>query len=195
MRTILILCIFLLVAVPGAVSQESSGAKVGIGVGIEPFRLVTPSGGVYPLGVTPVAISVPIQLSGGTRIEPEIGLYRHSSEVGTSKDKSSFFRLGAGVFFPVKTSGQTIVYIGPKVGVFLSSTQTTTDEMSETDFFVALNIGGDYAISNAFHVFGEAQIYYVDFGNPKYVPAPPTTSDRSESMFFSNVVMGMRFYF
>jgi len=202
MKRILVLCVFLFAGLPFASGQEStSKSKVGLGIAIQPVSLFTTGGGVFSTAMTPVTFSIPIELEGGTRIEPEIGLYRYSSETGTvttTTRTTSFYRLGGGVLFPVMKGENTTVYLGPKVGFFFVSDEVksnSTTKTSETDFFVSLNVGGDHAVSASFHVFAEAQFYYLSFGQPDYSPAPPTPSDRTQSIVFTNAVIGIRFYF
>ncbi len=200
MRTIIAAFLFVLLAASTGMSQEtSSGTKVGIAVGIEPFHLLSSGSTLFSLAMTPMVFGVPIEMSGGTRLEPEVGVFRFSQEVGGTTRTSSFYRVGAGIFFPIKKGERTSMYFGPKVGLFLTSSSfesgTSTSETSETDFFISANLGGEYAVSNEFRVFGEAQLCYLSFGDPTYTPAPSTTTDRSQSMIFTSVLVGVRFYF
>ncbi len=205
MRPVLVLFALLLIVLPQAEGQVSSSAtKVGIGIGIEPVRLLPAGSTFFSMATTPVTIMIPIEFGGGMRLEPELGIFRYSYKLDASTTSSgtertaNFYRFGAGLSFPVAKVEGSSLYLGPKFGLFLTGSKTVstgTSEVSETDFFIAFNIGGEHAVTDAFRVFAEAQFNYLSFGNPSYTPASPTTSERSQSIIFTNAAIGMRFLF
>ncbi len=203
MKNVLIVGIAFLVLGTTSSGQESR-PSIGLGVGLDPVKLVTVGSQTFSLALTPVVFSLPIIVNDNIRIEPDLGFFSYSSESGTSTRSGSFYRLGAGVQFQVARYENTWLYLGPKFGLFLISSKSgsgsSSTETSETDFFLSANLGGEQALSQYFRVFGEVQVYYLSFGEPKttYSPPPPfpvTPSDRSQRALFTNVVLGARIFF
>lgn len=203
MKTALIISLALLFVCATACGQESR-PTVGIGVGLDPVRLVSVGSQTFSLALTPVVFSVPIIVNDNLRVEPDLGFFSFSSKSGTNTRSGSFYRFGAGAQFQLARYEEGWLYLGPKVGFFFISSEsgsgTSSTETSETDFFVSANLGGEHSISQYFRVFGEVQVYYLSFGKPKttYSPSPPfpiTPSDRSQSALFTNLVLGVRFFF
>ncbi len=121
-------------------SQES-GSKVGIGLSIDPFRVIFG----YTLPITPVLIYVPVKIA-STIIEPYAGMFTTSSEssFGTNKSSSSasLIQIGGGLLFSLSSDATSRIYFGPRVSVLFVSSKSSSSgtgfssssESSETDF-------------------------------------------------------------
>jgi hypothetical protein len=183
-------------------SQES-GSKVGIGLSIDPFRVIFG----YTLPITPVLIYVPVKMASMT-IEPYAGMFTRSSESSFGTDKSSssasLIQIGGGLLFSVSSDATSRIYFGPRVSVLFVSSKSSSSgtgfssssESSETDFIFGAALGGEYSISSMFSVGGEVQFNYFSFGKPDVKTTPPssTTSDQSRSMAATNGALFLRFY-
>ncbi len=181
--------------------------QVGVGIGYEPFRLFsTGSSSFMTSAGSPVSFYIPIRTSSSLTVEPEFGLYTYSSESTSSgvatNNSASVVRLGAGILATVASTSNTRFYAGPRVGLYLvrqKSTSTyyptpSTDEMSETDFSIGGSIGAEYFFVESMSFGGEALVTYYSFGEPTYSSSSIGYSS-SRSMFSSNVIFFLRWYF
>lgn len=193
----------LISSVSCALGQESQ-TKVGIGVSLNPaalFRSGSSSTTFLPVGLA--NIYIPIMTSANFRIEPEVGIFSLSSETSApylSKTSSTSLRLGIGLFYVRPSQGSFDFYVGPRLGMLVSSSTSSypgnpESKTSETDLFVGACVGGEYSFSPHFSIGGETQLNYIDYGNPDQTPAPPGVSTRSQSAFTSNALMFFRWYF
>jgi hypothetical protein len=186
------------------VFAQETRPRIGLGVSLNPTALLALSSTL--VSFVPVGLSnifVPIELSKEFRIEPEFGILTTSDEHpgGTAqvKSSSSLIRLGIGVLrvFPVDDSYN--LYVGPRLGLLLTSSTSQSGSFpetgqSETDFYVGLVTGGEHMFSSHFSMGGEVQLNYVSFGTPTYTPSSPTGT-QSRSMFTNNALMFFRWYF
>lgn len=182
--------------------------QIGIGIGLEPAKLFLTSSASISSVIIPVSIFLPIRFGSDFRLEPEIGMFNFSSETSsgssTSSSDGSLTRIGIGALFTLISGENYNLYVGPRVGLYLSSTKSgggsSSTETSETDLSIGLTIGSEYFMTPHLSFGGEAQVNYVSFGDPEttYTPAPPfpvVPSDRTRSFIWSNAIFLFRWYF
>lgn len=182
--------------------------RVGVGISFEPMKIF-PAGNMMVTALTPVNIHIPLNVGGTVTIEPEFGIYSYSDESSTAgyttTETYSLTHLGAGVLVTVAGDQSARIYVGPRVGFFLwkEKQQTTPlpypgytqSETSEADVTIAGCVGGEYSVAKNMSVGGEALVTYFILGNPEKTPAPTTPTEYSRSMFMTNVLFIVRWYF
>ena len=150
------------------VGQTQPANGWGIGVAIidmqQIFEYGTSDGNAYNSSIV-----VPIILSEGFRLEPEVGIYRGKNTQELSGDKiegtATQYRFGVGIF-PQSMLESSTLYYGARIGYLSLNLRedetfggtTTTDETTTSGFFVAPAVGGEYFFSNSFCVGAEVQV-------------------------------------
>ena len=145
----------------------------------------------------PHTFSIPMRF-GHFMIEPEIGIYSFSDDVNGSEDSTGMLtsdtydysgtsiRAGVGLYYTQPVAGNLSVYVGPRAGIITNSFEikdyppsedgqsepTTTLNVSRTDFFVGLNLGGEYFFSSAFSLGAEVGFEYLSLGTPTTTETP-----------------------
>lgn len=192
---------------------QALNPKIGIGISLNPIALF--SSGSTSMTFLPVGLTnlyLPVDMSKSLRLEPEVGIYSTSAEnsySGTAyspaystKSSGSITRFGFGIFYlmPADTSFHT--YVGPRIGLLLTSSELsttlphgTTITSDETDVFVGLAIGGEYMFSSHFSLGGEAQLNYIGLGEPSVSPASATNPTENRHMITNNGLVFIRWYF
>ena len=211
MKNILVCSLLAVILLSSAsIGQDNTSpqwkTRIGIGIGYEPFKIFgTSSSTLLVNSQAPVSLYIPIRTSNALTIEPEFGFFTYSSESGSGSSaynsSASSIRLAAGVLATVASNANTRLYAGPRIGIFLvkqkytSGYPSSTNEMSETDFTIGGSAGGEYFFVENMSLGGEAQVNYYSFGEPSYTPSSSSSSGLSRSMFSSNVVFFLRWYF
>lgn len=196
------LCFLALIIFISCATGQENQVKVGIGVSVNPTALF--SSNTSPTMFLPVGLTniyVPIMTSMNFRLEPEVGILTLSSETSgssPSKTSSTALRFGLGLFYVKPLDSSFSFYVGPRLGILVSSTTVkyTFDpetKTSETDFYVGACVGGEYSFSRHFSLGGEVQLNYVSYGSPDRTPG--SSSSRSQSVFTSNALLFCRWYF
>jgi hypothetical protein len=174
--------IALLLAVTTATSAEAQ-ERIGVGIGVRSSlvsdlqNLLTPT--VY----------VPIVISDGLMIEPELGLVRSSEEEDETDETVTFLTVGAGLLFGIGDLGDGWIYAGPRLGFVRSSfsEELNGGEFSDsnTNMYIAGVLGGEFFLQPSFSLGGEAGLRYLDTG-----------SDGADgSLFTTTAEFRVRWYF
>lgn len=207
--SVVLLGLFAVLAAEPAYAQQGSH-RVGIGAAL---------GNVYDVlvqtevdAVTAPVIFIPVQVTDGFRLEPEIGVF-HSSvkEVpsGAGDDEASVnsvtgVEIGVGVF-PQTQQQDFRLYYGVRIGYarivqedpLFGDTRTLT----LNGFFVAPAVGGEYLLSDRFSLGAEVQLRHTSVGGENVVAGltrrdGSPVSDRIErSTSATRVLFVSRFYF
>ncbi len=184
---------------PGARAAEAGrSALVGIGISVDPIRITNP----------PVSIYVPIDL-GQLRIEPYLGFSTFSQNAAyadATGDISSqyWWELGAGVMYFLTPPQPFGFYAGGRVALQFSGYEYPFTnpgpggllKFSETDFFLAGVLGGEYFVTPRFSVGAEARLGVTFLGDPSvtYV-APVVLPSRGAVAWHTNGVLFLRYFF
>ena len=125
-------------------------------------------------------IAVPVNATPTIRVEPLIGLSNTSSTSensdADSKEESSRSNItvGAGVFYMLRTQDAFLMYVGPRFGVNLASSENISEQgdqksettMSRTDIFLGLGFGGEFFFNPRFSLGAEVGLSVVMTGDP-----------------------------
>ena len=157
---------------------------------------------VYDQGIVTLSdypsFYMPIPISPGFRIEPEIGFWQHSYSSEDGRDREYSYRVlvfGCGVF-SMTNKGKVHVYYGARLGVVHISHYLDDRwnghldrDDSKTDLRVGPAIGGEYFFANHFSLGGETQLNYT------FVGQFDDDDDVSESLIASKTLVFVRWYF
>jgi hypothetical protein len=187
----------LLLAAPAQAQPE--GTKFGIGVSLIQ-SVIAPDFEELQFGTVALSnIYVPIIIGSSFKLEPEIGFYRLSEEEDTFEGTLTQWRFGLGAFYYLPAAASVRVYVGPRVGLQLTSLSAEEDvdlEFGETDFVFGLALGGEYFFSDHFSLGGEVQLNYVSLGEPDVeVDGVDQDFDLSRNFISNNGLILMRWYF
>lgn len=162
--TLRLAALALSLAAPAAAQQ---GPRGGIGIALSNFDV----GSLLTGGSLPAAqIYVPINVSPGIRIEPQLGILKLEDDVDPSQDMS-VFTVGVGLLFMKHVGQQTIAYVGPRIALSRVSQPVNdpfgpgTLDATGTDFRLAGVVGGEYLFSPHFSIGAEAQLAYTSVGD------------------------------
>ncbi len=183
------------------VGQTQPASGWGIGVAIidmqQIFEYGSSDGNAYNSSIV-----VPIILSEGFRLEPEVGFYRGKSTQELSGDKientATQYRFGVGIF-PQSILESSTLYYGARVGYLSLNLRedetfggtTTTDEATASGFFVAPAVGGEYYFSNSFCVGAEAQVLYASLSTD----IKDSSVEIKDSLISTRGLVFVRFFF
>lgn len=150
---------------------------------------------LYP--AAPLTFSIPMRF-GHFMIEPEIGIYSYSYDLNGSQDSTGVptsetedvsgtsIRAGIGLYYTQQIAGNLSAYIGPRIGIVTNSVEfgshpppadtqfekSATAQLSRTDFFVGVTLGGEYFFSSGFSLGAEAGFEYLSLGNTTITETP-----------------------
>ncbi|MGB2697626.1 MAG: hypothetical protein WBD28_07185 [Candidatus Zixiibacteriota bacterium] len=186
---------FFLMSNPVYAQEKTPSFGIGVSMGRE-ILMFYDQGGVtlfdYP------SFYMPILISPGFLIEPEIGLWRHSYSKENGTDRKTSYRvfvLGCGIF-SMTNKGKVNVYYGTRFGfVHISScfddrwNGHSEYDRSKTDLRIGPAIGGEYFFADHFSLGGEAQLNYT------FVGQFDNDDDVSESLISSKTLIFVRWYF
>jgi hypothetical protein len=148
------------------------------------------------------SIVIPIILSEGFRLEPEVGIFRAKNTQELSGDKiestATQYRFGVGIF-PQSIFESSTLYYGARVGYLSLNLRedetfggtTTTDEATASGFFVAPAVGGEYFFSNSFCVGAEAQVLYASLSTD----IKDSSVEIKDSLLSTRGLVFVRFFF
>ena len=187
--------------VPNLVCAQAKGSSFGFGASMGKEVLPIEYGRLATVLDFP-SFYMPIHISPGFRIEPEIGLWRYSysRKDGTDWESSySVFSLGFGIF-PVINKGKVHIYYGARLRLISTSTSsayswnghTESDDESKTDVSIGPAIGGEYFFTDHLSLGGEAQLNYTSIGQ---FDDDDDDQDVSESIISSKTLFFVRWYF
>ena len=207
--SVALLGLFAFLATEPAYAQQSS-RRVGIGAAI---------GNVYDIfpqqeadTVSAPVILIPIEVTDGFRLEPEIGVFRSSTKelAPGSSDDEAFVNAAHGVEVGVGVFPQTLqqdfrLYYGVRVGYtrivreepLFGDTRTLTLNR----YFVAPAVGGEYLFSDRFSLGAEVQFRHTSVKGQNIVPGltfsdgSPASDTIERSVSATRVLLVSRFYF
>ncbi len=158
------LALALSLAAPAAAQQ---GPRAGIGVALSNLDF----GSLFTGGSLPAAqIYVPINVSSGLRLEPQLGILKLEDDADPTGDVS-VITLGVGLLFMKNVGQQTIAYLGPRLAISRVSQSVPdpfgpgTIDADGTDVRIAGVVGGEYLFSPHFSIGAEAQLGYTSVGD------------------------------
>jgi hypothetical protein len=194
----------------GTAQAQSDGVKVGIGVSLIQATLTPDLEGGETFGTVALGdIFIPIHFGRSFKVEPWLGLFRFKEKTEvtgfTSDEKVMQWRFGTGLYFMFPTSESFVPYVGPRIGLLLTSFSDdetfngSSDkfELSETDLQIGLALGGEYLFSEHFSLGGEVQLNYTSIGEPtiKQDGTEVTGGSLSRNLFSNAASILARFYF
>lgn len=196
-KLLLSLLAALILAAPA--QAQPQGTKFGIGVSLIQ-GVIAPNFEELQFGTVALSnIFVPIILGSNFKLEPEIGFYRLSEDEDTFEGTLTQWRFGLGAFYYLPATESVRVYVGPRVGLQLTSLSAEEDvelELGETDLTFGLALGGEYFLSDHFSCGGEVQLNYVSLGEPDVeVDGVDQDLDVSRSVISNNALILVRWYF
>ncbi len=197
-RRIAILAVAAALTVPAAARAET---KVGLGIGFEPFALVSSlPNALTTTTIPPVSFYVPIDVIPQLRIEPSFGYWHLGANRNLFNPYSvSLTSLGVGGFYRFSQPAPVGFYAGARFTFVFNTASTfnpipgTTTDVSETDIFFAPTLGAEYAPSPHFSLGTEFQLRVAFYGNPSTTGAPTPALDRSG--FSTAAVIFLRYFF
>ncbi len=179
-------------------AEASKGPRVGIGISIDPARI----------GSAPIAIHVPVDI-GQLRIEPYLGFSTFSqdnlyADVQGEVSSQYAWEIGAGVMYFLAPPQPFGFYAGGRVALQFSGYEYPVTnpgpggvvKASETDFFLAGVLGGEYFFAPRFSVGAEARLGVTFLGDPDFTFQPPgVVPSRSAVAWNTNGVVFLRYFF
>ena len=181
-----------LVAQEPSTPDSTTKKQWGIGVTLNPTALLIDDvAGFLPIGLNNFV--VPIRVGPHTIIEPEFGLFRVSTDDGS--DFSSV-RLGVGILAGLKERSGLKPYVGPRIGIARTSSESGGSEFKQTTWFVSAVLGAQHFFTPHFSLGGEVQLTLASAGEPDVSPAPPfPITSGGQSMVSTNGIALLRFFF
>lgn len=178
-----------LVAAPAlATAQPGAATRVGVGVRIEPaFVLPNQNGGALA-GAAP-SFSLPIDVNGLVRIEPEVGFVSNTQESGSSTITARQLAVGLAVGALVPREDVTLT-AGARVRYLRFSFEFDGDfglsDGTVSGFGIGPFVGGEYPFSGRFALGGEAGVEYrgYDFDSENVDASVVTTTAALSVRFF-----------
>ena len=196
------------VLVTASAHAQQSPRRVGVGAAIGNVYDLFPVEAVRSTedGVAAPAILIPLQITNGFRLEPEIAVFRHSHEEPIAYSANGV-ELGVGIF-PQMIQQNFRLYYGVRVGYVRTKEEETdspgfTHTQSVDGYFVAPAVGGEYLLSDRFGLGAEVQFRHMSVtGNDVISSArmpsrPPEVVERrlERSVSATRVLFVTRFYF
>ena len=207
--SVALLALFAFLVTGPAYAQQGS-RRVGIGVAIGNPYDILPQLEAETLAAP--TILIPIQVTDGFRLEPEIGIFRsRNEELGPSSrndeaivDTVNGVEVGVGLF-PQKLQQNFRLYYGVRVGYmriaeegpFFGDTRTVT----LNGFFVAPAVGGEFLFSNRFSLGAEVQFRHTSVTRETVAQGlissdgSPASEKTERSASATRVLLISRFYF
>jgi hypothetical protein len=183
------------------IGQTQPSSAWGVGVAIIDMQQLFEYGSSEATAYN-TSIVIPIILSEGFRLEPEVGFFRGKNTQELTGDKiegtATQYRFGVGIF-PQSTLESSTLYYGARVGYLSLNLRedetlggtTTTDERTASGFFVAPAVGGEYYFSNSFCVGAEAQVLYASLSTD----IKDSSLDIKDSLISTRGLVFVRFFF
>ena len=185
---------------------QSPARRVGVGVAISNAHDLLAAAATRTTEDSPAApaIFVPIQLTNRLRLEPEIGIFRHSHEAPIDYSVNS---VAAGIgILPQLVAQDFRLYYGVRVGYVRTKERVNETSSTRTQvvdgFFIAPAVGGEYMLSDRFSLGAEAQFRHTSVAgesvdtSTRVPPAFPPDIDRIENaVSVTRVLFVSRFYF
>ena len=178
MKTFLVTFLILVLATFSFPQNQESSVQFGFGVNLS--REVP----TFTSNEDMEIITLPIDLANFSfvikgknfRIEPSLGYFSLSNEGSIDQYNydysASNFRIGAVIAYNNSSFESMNFYYGIDIGVILSSISSssnipnsTSTDISKTDFFIGPAIGGEYMFNKYFSLGGEINLNYVSVGN------------------------------
>lgn len=186
-----------------AIAQDSTSHCLGLGVSIEPALFGAQYIIPYTEGIgytvqpayssTPFNLYIPWRIARNLRLEPSIGYYAYTLELGSwtppyqgqssssSSDKYeySLTTLGLKLDYLIPAAEQLQFYVGPKIAyrfsrirstsAYSSATYQSSSESStkQTDYLLGVDAGAEYFPIRDLSLGGQVDLNYVSFGNPE----------------------------
>jgi hypothetical protein len=170
-------------------------SKYGIGVSLSPVAVFIDDVGFIPFGFTNILI--PIKIAPATYLEPEIGLFRTSSNAGGTPASFTNTRLGVGLLMGLRERGVLKPYVGPRIGMSrLTSKQDTpggTFTTKQTTWILSGVVGAQHFFTPHFSLGGEAQLSRASSGDAE--SSPPGTGDPGTTSITTNGLVTLRWFF
>ena len=156
----------LLVAPALASAQPGSTTRFGLGVKLEPSSVSVPNQNGFQFGASPV-ISVPIDISGVVRIEPEVGYLSSSQDNNGQEFTARQTVLGVAISALVPANDITLT-AGGRVRYLRNSFEfdfggSNTSESTSSALAIGPVVGGEYPFSRRFAIGGEVGLEYRSF--------------------------------
>ena len=202
-RTICAITMALAVSASTAAAQSDQGGRIGVGVRLNPIAVVDfdIDSSVLPIGLG--NFTLPIRLGESLRLEPELGIFRASSDASgtgfTGSSTGTLLRLGAALHYFLGQPGPFRPYVGAQAGLIRQSSKTEssgspTYETKRTDNYFGLVFGGEYWLAPRFSLGAEVQINRIGVGDEDVTPPPPSSFTVESSYISTNGVIAVRFY-
>src|SRR5688572_2888018 len=160
---------------PPSDTPAESARKWGIGVSLSPVAVfIEDALGVVPFGFT--NILVPIRLNSTTTVEPEIGVFRTSSESsGGFTTSFTNLRLGVGLLLDLKERAGLHPYIGPRFGYNRTTSKSDSQfggpsSTKQSGWQFSGVFGAQHFFSPHFSLGGEAQVTRMSLGEEETTP-------------------------
>jgi hypothetical protein len=149
--------------------SQPSETRVGIGIPVEMLLSLGYLGYIEPdvermdSLLDHRSVRVPVLLSSGLRIEPEVGL----ASLKYDGDVSSMTRLSVAVTPSWEVGNNLSGYGGGRVGV-LQLKEENADNQTVTDLHIGGLVGGEYWFGRSFSLGGEASLTYTRFDDESF---------------------------
>ena len=178
---------------PAASTDQVS--RFGIGVSLSPVAVFVEDVGFIPFGFTNILI--PIKIGPTTYLEPEIGLFRTSSEGGGSESSFTNTRLGVGLLMGLRERAGLKPYVGPRIGMSRLSTRQDTPggafTTKQTTWILSGVVGAQHFFTPHFSLGGEAQLSRASSGDAE--STPPGSGDPGSTAVTTNGLVTLRWFF
>jgi hypothetical protein len=170
--------------------------RFGIGVSLTPLVFLgDPDAG--PIAFAQTVILLPIR-NGAMLFEPEIGFVRASTEEtnpgGTQETSVSLLRIGIGLLMETGEREQLRPYIGARLGAVRSEQEFSASfgdsEFKQNGWYAAAIAGAQHYFTTHFSLGGEVQLM-----RSSQNLEGDSAGDASNSMFATQAVMTVRWYF
>lgn len=168
----LVVVILTLISMQISAQEQENSIGFGVSLGKEIFA---EEGLILTVFDFP-SFYIPVIISTGFRIEPEIGLYRYSVSDDFWKQSYSIFAMGCG-FFSMTHKEKVDIYYGMRIKLRRISSsyefqyswygyqESEKDKSSKTDVYIGPAVGGEYFFSRNLSIGGEIQLNYVFLGH------------------------------
>lgn len=199
MRSKLAFSLLVLLVLAATARAQDGGNRVGIGVSLIQGALIADLEELQ-FGATFLSnIYVPIIVGRSFKLEPEIGFLRFSEDGEFAEETITQWRFGIGAFYYMRAAESLRAYVGPRLGLQLTSMTDENGgkyEFDETDLLIGIALGGEYFFSDNFSLGGEIQLNYTSFGEPSYkIDGVEQEMDLGRSLINNNGLILLRWYF
>ena len=194
--TRLFLLAALLTAPALAVAQPGSATRIGLGVRIGTVPFLYDETGDLSLFGAP-RVSVPVDVNGVVRIEPEIGIASTSFSSGSDEQTTRQTALGVAVSALVPREDLTLT-VGGRLrylrSTFAYSFGPDDRETTGVTFAIGPLIGGEYPFSDRFALGAEVGLEYRAY-TLDYSFSGNTSNDDGRSGYGTTAALSARFFF